>query len=108
MCWGLQVFVAWHVFAGLWVMKADGAAPARKTEFTGMVEKTKVSTNERRSLELKLPIRKNNLPYVAIVALQEPGALGSFTLTVSSVEDGGVTVVPLRPSAPSASTTPTS
>ena len=32
---------------GLWVMKADGAAPARKSEFTGMVEKSKVSTSER-------------------------------------------------------------
>ena len=70
---------------GLWVMKADGVVPARKAEFTGMMEKSKVSTSERRSLELKLPLRKNSLPYIAMVALQEPGALGRFTLTVTSI-----------------------
>ena len=85
-----------QVRCGLWVMKAEAVAPARKKEFTGMVEKSKVSTNERRSLELKLPLRRNALPYVAIVATQEPGVMGSFTLTVTSVEDEGVSVVPLQ------------
>ena len=88
---------------GLWVMKADGVVPARKAEFTGMMEKSKVSTSERRSLELKLPLRKNSLPYIAMVALQEPGALGRFTLTVTSIEDEGVTLTPLQ-DAPGAST----
>ena len=43
-----------QVRAGLWIMKAD-APDERKTEFTGMVQKTNVSTNERRSLTLDLP-----------------------------------------------------
>lgn len=87
------------VRSGLWVMKADGNGK-RKTEFTGMVEKSKVSTNERRSLEVKLPLRKNNAPYVAIVATQEPGTLGSFSLTVTSLEDEGVTITPLQDGPP--------
>jgi hypothetical protein len=84
-----------QVRAGLWIMKAD-APDERKTEFTGMVQKTNVSTNERRSLTLDLPPRKGGLPYIVSCATHEAGQLGSFTLTVSSVEDEGVRVVPLQ------------
>ena len=84
-----------QVRAGLWVMKAD-AMEARKTEFTGLLQKTKVSTTERRSLTLDLPPRKGGLPYIASCATQEAGVLGGFTLTVTSVEDEGVRVVPLQ------------
>ena len=87
-----------QVRAGLWIMKAD-APDERKTEFTGMVQKTNVSTNERRSLTLDLPPRKGGLPYIVSCATHEAGQLGSFTLTVSSVEDEGVRVVPLQEAA---------
>jgi hypothetical protein len=84
-----------QVRSGLWIMKAD-AADARKGEFTGMVQKTNVSTNERLALTLELPLRKGGLPYIASCGTQEAGTLGSFSLTVTSMEDEGVRVVPLQ------------
>ena len=81
---------------GLWLMKGD-AAEGRKTEFTGMVKKTKVSTSEKRSIgPIELPALKGGKPYIASVATVDPGITGSFTISVTSVEDTGVTIVPLQ------------
>ena len=81
---------------GLWLMKGD-AAEGRKTEFTGMVKKTNVSTSEKRSIgPIALPALKGGKPYIASVATVDPGITGSFTISVTSVEDTDVMIVPLQ------------
>ena len=78
---------------GLWVMKGD-SVDGRKTDYQGMVEKTKLNTSERRSLALQLRPRDRGLPYVIFCATQDAGLEGTFTLTVTSVEDEQFRVVP--------------
>ena len=81
---------------GLWLMKGD-AVEGRKTEFTGMVKKTNVSTSEKRSIgPIELPALKGGKPYIASVATVDPGITGSFTISVTSVEDTDVMIVPLQ------------
>ena len=81
---------------GLWVMKGD-SMEERKMEYKGMVEKTKLNASERRTLTLPLPLRDRGLPYVIFCATQDAGLEGTFTLTVTSVEDENFRVVPLQP-----------
>lgn len=80
---------------GAWVMKGE-KLDGRMTDFVGMVEKTNLSTSERRSLSLQLPPRKGGLPYVAFAAPQDAGMEGSFTISVTSEEDPDVRVVSLN------------
>lgn len=79
---------------GLWVMKAE-TLEGRMTNFVGLVERTNLSQSDRRSLSLKLPLRKGGLPYVAFCAPQDAGLEGSFTITVTSVDDPGLRLVAL-------------
>ena len=84
---------------GLWVMAGDNAA-GRKTALTGMVGKSKFKATERRTIELALPPLEGGLPYIVVVSTFSPGVFGGFSLTVSSIEDVGVRIVPLQAEPP--------
>ncbi len=79
----------------LWVMKGE-KVDTRMTDFVGMVDKSTLSSSDRRMLSLKLPPRKGGLPYVAFTAPQDKGIEGSFTISVTSKEDPGVQFVSLN------------